>query len=226
MLASSSVRGPGEADVLGVFAISDFKEGTVLYTESTVLVASCTNPLLKHDSNPICEYCCTSIQSNKRNEVARCDHCPATFCNDDCHTLACDTYHKLTCSKDFSWLYDVDNRGKPAKGKAPNKEIAVEGALCLRVLAICVQAGCHPLEHGLIMRLTPQYEGSYPHDWSLSRDIDRMHRLLKQLGIDIFSDLRYDTWVLQSVWARIVNNSDRILLGDQLIRRIGGLWSF
>lgn len=32
-------------------------------------------------------------------------------------------------------------------------------------------------------------------------------RILLTLGVDIFKDLRYDTWVLQTIWARIRNNA-------------------
>lgn len=32
-------------------------------------------------------------------------------------------------------------------------------------------------------------------------------RILTTLSIDIFRDLRYDTWVLQTIWARMINNA-------------------
>ena len=78
-----------------------------------------------------------------------------------CHILqpslpieASESYHKALCGKDIGWLYDVDGSNKPRGGKLLDKDKAVEGALWLLVIVLCVQEGCHPLAHHLIARLT------------------------------------------------------------------------
>lgn len=70
----------------------------------------------------------------------------------------------------------------------------------LRVLAISVQADCHPLQHPLIARLTPQYKSDMAIAWRLKDFITGPIAILQILGVDVFADLRYDTWVLQTIW--------------------------
>lgn len=80
----------------------------------------------------------------------------------------------------------------------------------LRILAICVQSGLHPLEHPSIAALTPNYESddSIFRRWSLASNVDLPQKILTTLGVDIFKDLRYDTWVLQTIWTRMINNQN------------------
>ena len=60
---------------------------------------------------------------------------------------------------------------------------------------------------------------------SLSANMNRTQRILQQLGIDIFTDLRYDTWVIQTIWGRIINNrGTKTRPGGRQICSIGSLW--
>ena len=107
------------------------------------------------------------------------------------------------------------------------KDKAVEGASWLRILALCVQEGCHPLEHYLIARLTSLYEGDMALEWSLSGNIDRIQRIMRQLGVDIYSDLRYDTWVMQTIWGRLLTNQlEDVGFEGRRVRIVGRLWCF
>ena len=76
----------------------------------------------------------------------------------------------------------------------------------LRILAVCVQSKTHPLEHPLIARLTPLYDEYVYRRWSLSNNIVMPIKILQQLGVDTYADLRYDTWILQTLWARNITN--------------------
>jgi hypothetical protein len=58
--------------------------------------------------------------------------------------------------------------------------------------------------------------------WSLASHVDVPQRILTTLGVDIFKDLRYDTWVLQTIWARMVNNQH----GGVEARSVNPLYSF
>ena len=55
--------------------------------------------------------------------------------------------------------------------------------------------------------------------------MNRIQRILQQLGIDIFTVLRYDTWVIQTIWGRIINNRGTKTwpVGRQICS-IGSLW--
>ena len=106
------------------------------------------------------------------------------------------------------------------------------GVQWLRILATCVQSGLHPLEHPSIASLTPNYESAddVSRRWSLESHVDVPQRILTTLGVDIFKDLRYDSWVLQTIWARIVNNSrggvEQGLGGSIVWRSVNPLYSF
>ena len=64
-------------------------------------------------------------------------------------------------------------------------------------------------------------------EWSLSGNIVQVHRILRQLGADIFSDLRYDIWVMQTIWGRLITNQlDDVGLEGRLLRIVGQLGYF
>ncbi len=188
---TSPTLGGTNPEILGVIANSDIEAGTPLVAELAMLVASSTDPWESQRSKAyrVCENCCDIIQSQHKT-IESCERCAATYCNERCRLVTFVTYHKVLCGKDFSWLYDVDKTDKPSKGKAVDREMVVQGALWLRVLALCVQEGCHPLESFSIRRLTSQYEGKVPREWSVAGNIDRTHGILEQLGIDVLTDLR------------------------------------
>ena len=227
-LSGSTIQGATNSEILGVIASSDIEAGTRLYEECTVLVASSDDPLAigKSRTYNVCELCCDTIPSQQKG-IVRCQNCSAIYCDVSCQLSAFETYHKVLCGKDFGWLYDVDRNYKPRGGKPVAKEKAVEGALWLRILALCVQQGCHPLEHYLIARLTSLYEGDTALEWSLSGNIDRVQRILRQLGVDVYSDSRYDTWVMQTIWGRLITNQlEDVGFEGRLVRIVGRLWCF
>ena len=158
-VSASTIQGATKSEILGVIANSDIEAGTRLYKECTLLVASSDNPLSMENSRTynVCEFCCDTIESQQK-EIVRCENCSATYCHVICQVSALKTYHIVLCGKDFGWLYDVDRNYKPTGGKPVAKDKAVEGALWLRILGLCVQEGCDPLERHLIARLTSQYE--------------------------------------------------------------------
>ncbi|KAL2059873.1 hypothetical protein VTL71DRAFT_10028 [Oculimacula yallundae] len=174
-----------------------------------------------------CDNCCGVIPVGKedQNKVSQVMEKDFSCLSPSCLKTAQETYHKVLCGKDFSWLNHADNSqikntksspGKQTQGIDP--ESIAEGRMWLRILATCVQSGLHPLEHPSIAALTANYttpdSGSYldskrspmPHRWAMSIHIDIPQRILTELGIDIYTDTRYDTWVLQTIWWRMSNN--------------------
>ena len=56
-------------------------------------------------------------------------------------------------------------------------------------------------------RLGTRVHRGTPVSWSRAMNIISPLKILRELGVDIFSDESYDTWVLQTMRYRAVNNS-------------------
>lgn len=79
----------------------------------------------------------------------------------------------------------------------------------------------HPLDHPLISRLTPTYHEDRIETFVLLNDITIPNKALQQSGIDIFANHNYDTWVLFTIQARILNNS----CGDMMAKSLNPLFA-
>ncbi|KAF2489827.1 hypothetical protein BU16DRAFT_165183 [Lophium mytilinum] len=81
-----------------------------------------------------------------------------------------------------------------------------QNLLLLRCLAVIIQAdtGSHPLASPVASTLTANLAGS--DDWRYHDDIIYPIHMLQTLGIDVFADLRYDTWVIRTMYTQILNN--------------------
>ena len=197
----------GSPTCLGVFAARDIKIGEQILVDRVCFAATA------EENESICSHCCGA---NKK--VANCDNCKMSFCSIECKDLAWSHYHQVTCGKDFSWLYEDSKR-----------DAILKGPMLLRVLASCVQKkDVHPLDHPLLARLTPGYESNHLWQWNFITDIQVPNKILMQLGIDPFSDPRFDTWVIRTVWNRICNNQSNNmgLTNDRRITYISPLIPF
>ncbi|KAK4896154.1 hypothetical protein LTR27_006011 [Elasticomyces elasticus] len=87
------------------------------------------------------------------------------------------------------------------------KDAAEPIALCRFLLCCREDKVEHPLNHHLIARLTPTYRKEKQRLFSREHDIVIPNDWLQQLGIDIFANANYDTWVLFEMKAREENNS-------------------
>ena len=209
-VAGSNVReisddGP---NVLGVYATKDIRVGGRVLTDHTI-IAACN----RH-SKDICSHCFRYItnhhdagnnsdnskpsdNSSRQHPTSQsCDKCSTQYCSSRCKEVARDNYHKVLCGKDFSWVHDRDYIDED-----------LQAGLLLRTLAICIQSGRHPLSHPLIARLTASDDrGDRSERWSFPGDIIVPMQILTQLGIDAFADQRYDTWVIRTIWSRLMIN--------------------
>ncbi|KAM3418360.1 hypothetical protein BST61_g4359 [Cercospora zeina] len=80
--------------------------------------------------------------------------------------------------------------------------------LMARCLLVCVQDNIsNPLDHTLIARLTPHYNPNLRKVFCLDKDISLLNSTLTRLGIDIFANHNFDTWVLFTLEARVANNA-------------------
>ncbi|KAF2489828.1 hypothetical protein BU16DRAFT_586015 [Lophium mytilinum] len=99
----------------------------------------------------------------------------------------------------------------------------------LRCLALIVQwdknsqySSRDPLISPAVKGLTPNYSGGH-HPWSFNEHIVYPTLMLRKLGIDVFADLRYDTWVVQTIMSRLDNNGISLPLGHGWIKSLGSL---
>lgn len=220
---SSSIPHDSSSNVLGVFATRNIHFAERLVEDTTILAActvSTTAPAtLKStpNSSRICENCYGSIPTQSRQHVSsKC--CNTPYCSARCRDMALDSYHKVLCGQNFDWVYE-ESRGKQWR-------FVLNGPMWLRILAACVQSNCHPLDHPSIARLTPLHDKS-GRIWTLSNNISTPIRILNQLGINPIEDFRYDTWVLQTIWTRVINNQEEHTTPDgRQVRAISPLYSF
>ena len=189
-------------NVLGVFASRDISPSERLLEDATAIAASevsasapSTVPI-RGTTAVVCDNCYGQTKSVLPISP---DCCSTGYCSQHCLDLATSTYHKVLCGKNFDWLY------KEAETEQWPQSFKLHGPLWLRILATCVQSSQHPLERPVIARLVPNYsEGN--RKWSFTINCTQPIRILQQLGINVFKDRRYETWVLQTIWARIANN--------------------
>lgn len=92
--------------------------------------------------------------------------------------------------------------------------------LCRFLLRTISDGAPHPLDHSYMARLTPTCRDK-ARGFVLEDDIDIPNTMLLNMGVDIFADLRYDTWVLFTMKARIENNS----WSDPMVTSVNPLFS-
>lgn len=189
---------------LGVFATRNINfaerlvEDTTVFAASTASAAAPSTLKLIPNSSRICDNCYGSIPTRCRQYVSSLC-CNTTYCSARCRDMAEASYPKVLCGQNFDWVYE-ESRGKL-------EQFALNGPMWLRILAVCVQSNGHPLDHPSIARLTPLHD-KLSRIWTLSNNVITPIRILQQLGIDPIEDFRYDTWVLQTIWTRVINNQE------------------
>lgn len=180
-----------DGDNMGMFAAQDLRKGDIILVNRTA-TATCSTPASAGCDN------CYGPASGSWVEAPCCD---VKYCSLECHDLALNTYHKVLCGQDFSWLQN------PAKGLTFNAS-PLRPLLMLRVLATCIQSGAdrHSLDHPLIARLQPLSDGSHLDVFTFTESILTPIRILEQLHVDMFGVTHFDTMVLHTIWIRLANN--------------------
>ncbi|OXV09495.1 hypothetical protein Egran_02739 [Elaphomyces granulatus] len=214
--------GGGISLQLGLFAKEDIEPGEIILRESSLLTA--TNRL--HDD--LCDACNSPLPdlSSARPPVA-CENCDDTiFCSSECHDRAQDTYHAAVCGREG--LESIGKDIADPKDKADYLYLLLLG----RAMAMAATQDIHPLDlpevkyiwgdfHDLdtvgsllsspsadnvdtLLQLDPHTRiptATLPFSFQLN--ILQPTRFLEEMGIDPFASLpRYDTWVLNSLYAK------------------------
>ena len=181
------------SDELGVMATADVKARQILFEDSTV-VGSVSDPEGRCD-------CCQAVFTSTSTSIPCCD---IKYCSTSCAEQALKSppkYYKALCGKNVAQFSDIEKNGLISAG------IAAYELLMLQLLAVanCITAK-HPLKVPMIAWQSAAYDADYLFPVSSRMKIKRQMQMLQLLGINIFTDLQYDTWVLQTITARMNAN--------------------
>ncbi|KAL9089199.1 MAG: hypothetical protein Q9159_002670 [Coniocarpon cinnabarinum] len=129
--------------------------------------------------------------------------------------FCCDKHAKLANDKllDANRQRHTDFSELESLGLVKNTTRNLKSDLLLlkRFLEISVrQAVLDPQTHPLLVpeiaNITANYQGTVILPWNFMQHIVLPFRILQDFGIDIFADLRFDTWVIHTILYRINNN--------------------
>jgi hypothetical protein len=149
-----------------------------------------------------CDHCFASPS----NPTIKAHCCDTQFCSAACLDTSLSTYHPLLCKTDLSFLY------------ANQSDHVLNPTLLLpRLLSSYLSSSppdTHPLSHPLLSRWKPDYRSTAPRGLapprfpiSFATHIEQPNQIMAALGVDIFSDARFDTWVLQNLLNRVSANA-------------------
>jgi hypothetical protein len=183
-------------DELGVFATQDISRDDVVLTAFT--------PIGVSNDPEGCPTCSVNLQDRPPGlqaifpgEPCSLPCCNDRFCSSICADFALQTFHPPICSKDLSFL--------PLIGDHDTSDWSFVSRLLLRCIASAVHTNTHPLHTTLLSRFKASYTGHHVLIFNFSNIIDAF-KILQALNVDIFADLRFDTWVLHTIQCRIANN--------------------
>ncbi|KAH7382868.1 hypothetical protein BKA64DRAFT_748984 [Cadophora sp. MPI-SDFR-AT-0126] len=215
--------GRGEVSCYGVFATKRIAKGQTLISETHPFAVSVEQPEVHCGSCFIDLASCGSLHTLKCCSIYR-------YCSSHCERIA-RCYHSAICGKSFSEILENAHttyggkwegkgylEGKTAlshytgwKDKTTHLEDDYRFAFpdqipvfLIRFLAMIIQAGCEPLDHPVISPLMPNESSKML--WSLNGMVSGPIEALQILGINVFADQRFDTWILLTIWNRIKNN--------------------
>lgn len=196
--------------MMGVFATRNVQAAEIVLKDRTV-TGACDKPRPKS-----CENCFALCPIS-----VAIDCCDAKFCSINCRDMALGSYHPMICDKDFSWL----KTGVEKELKEEETDF-LRHQLLLRFLAICVQDKTrHPLQQSRISWMTPNYN-KHKDPFSIQLDIAKPLEMLMTLGVNVYEDHRFDTWVLRVISTRIMNNRIADGRDQRWIERINPFYSF
>lgn len=198
------------SEVFGVMAAEDLGAHEMFLIDHTA-VSAVDDPANR------CSCCCGTLTA----KVITLNCCSTLYCSKFCADLALRTYHLAVCGKDLSRFE------KAYKREMATAETAADEMLILRVLAGAVQhSAMHPLHTPLVKLLTAMYDGKKHQLFDFKRNIIGTFEMLTCLGIDIFANHTFDTWVLQTLRNRIGNNAREYSVGGHAHVAINPLFSF
>jgi SET domain len=201
-------------DCYGVFAKQFVSKDSHIMTDNLVIAGK------EKDESDFkmrrCGHCFAPLPPGHKFTPATC--CGMRFCCSSCMKTAIRLYHK-PCHRNFDWLYHLNSD--------PKAPYSSEGQVLLRLLSVAARSPEeHPLRNPYIARFTAGYRANPPFlPLSFTALIINPIRMLESLGVDPFQDAKFDTWVIQCLFDRIVDNFGASAEGESLPFFLGGLYS-
>lgn len=150
--------------------------------------------------NGSCFNCFGNLRvSSRKYGFVCCAH--LYFCSRECRNLAQQYHHDGLCGVDISHIY-ADAEGEKRFPSAPE----ISKLIWLRLLATCKQGVGPPLQHPLMAHFI-SHEAQADDPWSLETRVITPLKILHMLGVDIFADKCFDTWILETLWQRFRFNA-------------------
>ena len=210
-LRGNPTREGVKEDDFGVYAENGIPKGeTILATRS--IWTDCA----PGDGDNHCLACCRILRNK---DVIRLTSCTCVFCSDACRQEAIDTYHNVICGREFSWLYEA------CKGADKTFSDMIP-LVMIKILGTAVHLDCEPLKVPCIESLKPNNDSVVSSTFRLSSNVIAPIQILETLGVDIFTNLKFDSWALQTLIMRIEDNRMRKqTLGDLRYSIIDPLFS-
>ena len=197
---SQAAQDDDSTDAYGVFACKDILKGARLLLDRSV--CSATNVY----NGQSCAGCCGPIDDGRITM----DCCDAMFCCPGCHKDAMNNYHRILCGKGFTWL-----EGPSQKATAEYSHALVP-SLMLKVLATAVQQNIKPLRVTCVNTLDAGLgKKNVLSSFTVFENVVAPTKILQCLGVDIFTDTRFDPWALQMLFLRLENNKQGSQIGGQ-----------
>ena len=210
-LDNASPRDGLREENFGVFAKCDIRPG-----EEILFNRSIWTDYNARVGDNCCSACCQSVPEKLAIQLAC---CTSKFCSETCMQDAIDTYHDVICGKDFSWLYKASKLADPVYcDKVP--------FMLVKILATAIHKDCKPLKVSCVRTLKANYDNVSLSRFSLFDNIVAPIQILEALGVDIFTNLKFDSWALQTIITRIENNGvSKETLGNQTYSTVDPLFS-
>lgn len=183
----------GTDDSLGVFARRKISKGERILQDISVF------SIFNDTAETTCDACSGPLSDNFH--ALEC--CKVRYCNAICKAEALKSYHRTLCRKDFEWLYKEYSDAEPLT----NDMVPL---LMVKVLATAIQQNARPLKVASVGTMHAGYGKQNPSYFKLMDNITAPIKILQTLGVDIFTDRRFDSWVMQTLFLRIENNKQGI----------------
>jgi len=186
----------GTEDSLGVFTRRKIPKGERIVLDRSVF------SIFNDTAETTCDACSAPLSGN--SHALEC--CNVRYCSAICKAEALKSYHKTLCRKDFGWLYKQYSDADPLS----NDMVPL---LMVKVLATAIEQNARPLKVACVGTMHAGYGKQNPSYFKLMDNITAPIKILQTLGVDIFTDRRFDSWVMQTLFLRIENNKQGVKFG-------------
>ena len=179
----------GTEGSLGVFARRDIQMGEQILLGKSIY-ETVNDYIVK-----ACDACCGPL----RGTPLTLDCCKARYCKPSCKMEAIKSYHRILCGKGFGWLHQAYSNADPFG----NDMVPL---LMVKVLATAIQQNAKPLKMACVGTMQVGYGKGTRSCFKLFDNVIAPVEVLQSLGVDIFTDRRFDSWAMQTLFLRIENN--------------------